>query len=88
MNNFIISFQNTKEIQKFYIHEAKKCLKKSKTYKIINGLIQYIDGVLLLGGVSSTAITLGVTGVGLIVVPIARGIGAGVSYSVSLLVSI
>ena len=30
-------------------------------------------------GVSSTAITLSVTGVGLIVVPIASGIGAGVS---------
>ena len=29
--------------------------------------------------VSSTAITLGVTGVGLIVIPIASGIGAGVS---------
>ena len=30
-------------------------------------------------GVSSTAITLSVTGVGLIVIPIASGIGAGVS---------
>ena len=50
---------------------------KSKTYKSIEGLIQSIDGVLLLG-VSSTAITLSVTGVGLFVVPIANGIGAGV----------
>ena len=51
--------------------------KKSKTYKIINSLIQSIDGVLILG-VSSTRITLSVSGVGLIVVPIASGIGAGV----------
>ena len=45
---------------------------------LINCLIQSIDGVLLLG-VSSTDITLSVTGVGLFVIPIARGIGAGVS---------
>ena len=78
INSFNNSIQNIKDIQNFYNHEAKKYKKKSKTYKIINGLIQSIDGVLLLG-VSSTAITLSVTGVGLVVVPIASGIGAGVS---------
>ena len=55
-----------------------KSIKRNPKHKIINGLIQSIDGVLLLG-VSSTAITLSVTGVGLVVVPIASGIGAGVS---------
>ena len=78
INSFNNSIQNIKDIQNFYNHEAKKYKKKSKTYKVINGLIQSIDGVLLLG-VSSTAITLSVTGVGLVVVPIASGIGAGVS---------
>ena len=78
INSFNSSIQNIKDIQNFYNHEAKKYKKKSKTYKIINGLIQSIDGVLLLG-VSSTAITLSVTGVGIVVVPIASGIGAGVS---------
>ena len=76
INSFNNSIQNIKDIQNFYNHEAKKYKKKSKTYKIINGLIQSIDGVLLLG-VSSTAITISVTGVGLVVVPIASGIGAG-----------
>ena len=78
INSFNNSIQNIKNIQNFYNHEAKKYKKKSKKFKLINGLIQSIDGVLLLG-VSSTAITLSVTGVGLIVVPIASGIGAGVS---------
>ena len=77
-NSFSNSIQNIKDIQNFYNHEAKKYKKKFKFYKIINCLIQSIDGVLLLG-VSSTAITLSVTGVGLFVVPIASGIGAGVS---------
>ena len=78
INSFINSIQNIKDIQNFCNHEAKKYKKKSKIYKLINCLIQSIDGVLLLG-VSSTAITLSVTGVGLIVIPIASGIGAGVS---------
>ena len=78
MNSFNISIQNINDIKTFYNHECKKYKKKSKTYKIINGLIQSIDGVLLLG-VSLTAITLSVTGVGLIVIPITSGIGAGVS---------
>ena len=76
INSFKNSIQNIKDIQKFYNHEAKKYKKKSKTYKIKNGLIQSIDGVSVLA-VSSTCVTLSVTGVGLVVVPIASGIGAG-----------
>ena len=58
--------------------KLKKIKNKSKTFKIMNGLIQSFDRVLLLG-VSSTAITISVNAVGLVVVPIASGIGAGVS---------
>ena len=77
-NSFNNSIAKIKDLQNFYNHETKKYKKKSKTYKIVNGLVQSIDGVLLLG-VSSTAITICVTGVGLIVLRIASGIGAGVS---------
>ena len=76
IKSFNNSIQNIKDNQNFYNHEAKKYKKKSKQYKIINCLIQSIDGVSVLG-VSSTCVTLSVTGVGLIVVPIASGIGAG-----------
>ena len=75
-NSFNNSIQNIKDIQNFYNHEAKKYKKKSKQYKLINCLIQSIDGVSVLA-VSSTCVTLSVTGVGLVVVPIASGIGAG-----------
>ena len=77
INGFDNSIQKIKVIETFYNHEAKKYKKKSKTYKIVNRLIHSFDGVLLLG-VSSTAITFSVTGIGLIVVTIASGIGAGV----------
>ena len=76
INSFKNSIQNIKDIKKFYNREAKKYKKKSKIFKIINGLIQSIDGVSVLA-VSSTCVTLSVTGVGLVVVPIASGIGAG-----------
>ena len=61
INSFNNSIQNIKDIQNFCNHEAKKYKKKSKTYKIINGLIQSIDGVSVLV-VSSTCVTLSVTG--------------------------
>ena len=76
INSFNNSIQNIKDIQNFYNHEAKKYKKKSKQYKLINCLIQSIDGVSVLA-VSSTCVTLSVTGVGLVVVPIASGMGAG-----------
>ena len=76
MNSFNNSIQNLKDIQNFLNHEAKKYKKKSEKYKLINCLIQSIGGVSVLV-VSSTCVTLSVTGVGLVVVPIASGIGAG-----------
>ena len=77
-NSFNNSIQNIKDIKNFNNHEAKKYEKKCKWYKSMNGLIQGVNKVLLMG-VSSTAITLSVTGVGHIVIPISSGVDAGVS---------
>ena len=76
MFSFNNSIQNIKDTQSFYNHEAKKYKTKSKIYKLIKCLFQSIDGVSVLA-VSSTCVTLSVTAVGLVVVPIASGIGAG-----------
>ena len=76
INSFNNSIQNMKDIKNFYNHETKKYKKKSKQYKLINYLIQSVDGVSILA-VSSTCVTLSITGVGLVVVPVASGIGAG-----------
>ena len=77
INSSNISIQNIRDFEHFYNHEAKKYKKKSKTYKIINDLIQSLYGDLILA-LSSTCITLSVTGVGLVVVLIPSGIDAGV----------
>ena len=76
INSFNNSIQIIKDIKNFYNHEAKKYKKKSKTYKIIIALIQPVDGVSVLA-VSTTCVTLSITGVGHVVVPVASGIGAG-----------
>ena len=76
INSFNISIQKIKDIEIFYNHEAKKYKKKSKQYKLKNCLIQSVDGVSVLA-VSSTCVTRSITGVGLVVVPVASGIGAG-----------
>ena len=76
INSFSNSIQKVKDIKSFYNHEAKKYKKKSKTSEFINALIQSVDGVSVLA-VSSTCVSLSITGVGLVVVPVASGIGAG-----------
>ena len=76
INSFINSIQNIKDIKNFYNHEVKKYENKSKQYKLINCFIQSVDDVSVLA-VSSTSVTLSITGVGLVVVPVASGIGAG-----------
>ena len=75
INSFNHSIRN-EDNKKFFNHEGRKNKNKSKTFKIINAIINSVDGVLILS-VSSTCVTLSITGVGLVVVPIARGIGAG-----------
>ena len=76
INSFNISIQNKKNIKNFSNHEAEKYKRKSKQYKLINCLIQSVDGVSILA-VSSTCVTLSITGVGLVVFPVSSGIGAG-----------
>ena len=76
INSFNNSIQNIKDIENFYNPEAKKYKKKSKQYNLINCLLQSVDGVSVLA-VSSTGVALSITGVGLVVVPVASGIGAG-----------
>ena len=80
INSFQNSVQNIKDIRTFYSHEVKKYKKKCKTIKLISGMINCIDTFVIVG-VTSTSITLSVTGFGLLVIPITSGVGAGFSLS-------
>ena len=76
INDFNSSIQIIKDIKNFYNHGAEKYRKKSKQFKLINGRIEYIDGILILG-ISASCVTLSVTWLERVLVPIATGIGAG-----------
>ena len=58
-------------------HKSKK---KYKNYKTLNTVLESIDGIVIIAA-TSTTITLSVTGIGLIILPISAGIACGLSFS-------
>ena len=56
-------------------HKSKK---KYKNYKTLNTVLESVDSIVIITTVS-TSITLSVTGIGLIVLPISAGIACGLS---------
>ena len=59
-------------VMKYYELEEKKY--KKKVHQILNNLINSTDGLIIIG-TTSASVTLSITGVGLIVVPITGGVG-------------
>ena len=59
---------------KYYESEEKIYKKKHTKYKLINNLINSTDGLIIIG-THSASVTLSITGVGNIVVPITAGVG-------------
>ena len=59
---------------KYYEMEEKKYEQKYNKYKLINNLINSLDGIIVIG-TTSASISLSITGVGIIVVPITAGVG-------------
>ena len=72
--------QNIKDIRNFYESEVNKYSKSLKKNKIINKIILSVDAITTVG-VTSTNIALSVTGIGLVVIPIASGFAAGLCVS-------
>ena len=74
VNKFNNSIQNISLMMKYYEMEEKKYKQKHNKYKLINNLINSLDGIIVIG-TTSASISLSITGVGIIVVPIAAGVG-------------
>ena len=74
VNSFNNSVQNISLMMKYYEMEEKKYKQKYNKYKLINNLINSLDGIIVIG-TTSASISLSITGVGIIVVPIAAGVG-------------
>ena len=74
INSFNNSIQSISLLMKYYEMEEKKYKQKYNKYKLINNLIYSLDGIIVIG-TTSASISLSITGVGIIVVPIAAGVG-------------
>ena len=55
-----------------------KSKKKYKNYRTLNTVLQSVDSIIIIAA-TSISITLSVTGIGLIVLPISAGIACGIS---------
>ena len=82
-SSFSNSIQNISLMMKFYELEGTKYKKKYTKYKLINNLINSTDGLIIIG-TTSASVTLSITGVGIIVVPITAGVGCATGILVKI----
>ena len=83
VNSFNNSIQNISFMMKYYELEEKKYKKNYTKYKLINNIINSIDGLIIIG-TTSASVTLSITGVGIIVVPINAGVGCATAILVKI----
>ena len=80
VNSFNNHINNIKEMITYFKDKNNKSKKRYKNYKTLNTNLESVDSIVILGA-TSTSITLSVTGIGLIVLPISAGIACGLSLS-------
>ena len=78
INSFNNHINNIKEMIIYFKDKNNKSKKKCKNYKTLNTVLESVDSIVIIGA-TSTSITLSVTGIGLIVLPISAGIACGLS---------
>ena len=78
INSFNNHISNIKEMITYFKDKNNKSKKKYKNYKTLNTVLESVDSIVIIGA-TSTSITLSVTGIGLIVLPISAGIAGALS---------
>ena len=78
VNSFNNHINNIKEMINYFKDKNNKSKKKYKNYKNLNIILESVDTIVIIGA-TSTSITLSITGIGLIVLPISAGIACGLS---------
>ena len=78
VNSFNNHINNIKEMITYFKDKNNKSKKRYKNYKKLNTILESVDSIVIIGA-TSTSITLSVTGVGLIVLPISAAIACGLS---------
>ena len=78
VNTFNNQINNIKEMITFFKDKNNKSKKRYKNYKTLNTVLESVDSIVIIG-TTSASITLSVTGVGLIILPITAGIARTLS---------
>ena len=87
VNSFNNHINNIKEMITYSKDKNNKSKKKYKNYKTVNTILESVDSIVIIAA-TSTSITLSVTGIGLIVLPISAGIACGLSLGNKILYKI
>ena len=77
-NSFNNHINNIKEMITYFKDKNNKSKKKYKNSKTLNTVLESVDTIIIIGA-TSTSITLSITGVGLIILPISAGVACALS---------
>ena len=78
VNSFNNHISNIKEMINYFKDKNNKSKTRYKNYKTLNTILESVDSIVIIGA-TSTSITLSITGIGLIVLPISAGIACTLS---------
>ena len=78
INSFNNHINNIKEMITYFKNKNNKSIKKYKNYTTLNRVLESVDSIIIIGA-TSTSITLSITGIGLIALPISAGIACTLS---------
>ena len=78
VNSFNNHVDNIKEMITYFKDKTNKSKKRYKNYKTLNTVLESVDSIVIIAA-TSTSITLSITGIGLIILPITAGNACGLS---------
>ena len=78
VNSFNNHINNFKEMIQYFKDKNHKSKKRYKNYKTLNTILESVDSIVIIAA-TSTSITLSITGIGLIVLPISAGFACTLS---------
>ena len=78
VNSFNNHISNIKEMITYFKDKNHKSKNKYKNYKTLNTVLESVDSIIIIAA-TSTSITLSITGIGLIILPISAGIACTLS---------
>ena len=78
VNSFNNHINNIKEMITYFKDKNHKSKKKYKNYKTLNTILESADSIVIIGA-TSTSVSLSITGVGLVILPISAGVACALS---------